>query len=132
MPVQRIVLVTTTSDDLSNGNPARGHKEVGRSTGHIMVTNLYTKIDRDPNRDKTLDWSNHSTTTGNVSASRRKTNPSSRGHKDAKKLNGSVGIQNATRSLPGPNHLRTPETYLRQDHVVFGYELNCSVYCLEC
>ena len=28
--------------DLSNANPARGHKEVRRSTGHIMVTARYS------------------------------------------------------------------------------------------
>ena len=28
--------------DLSNANPARGHKEVLRSTGHLMVTTRYS------------------------------------------------------------------------------------------
>ena len=36
--------------DLSNASPARGHEEVRRSTGHIMVT----QTNRDPNRDKIL------------------------------------------------------------------------------
>ena len=39
--------------DLSNANPACGHKEVRRSTGHIMVTTRYSD-QRDPNRDKKL------------------------------------------------------------------------------
>ena len=44
--------------DLSNANPARGHKEVRRSTGHIVVTFRYTSTNRDPNRDKALVRSN--------------------------------------------------------------------------
>ena len=48
--IQRIVAteeatVTQTISyvDLSNANPARGHKEVRRSTGHIMRTPHYSK-----------------------------------------------------------------------------------------
>ena len=59
-PVTGIVLATeeTTvtqqvSPSLSNANPACGHKEVRRSTGHIMVTTRYS-ANRDPNRDKKL------------------------------------------------------------------------------
>ena len=49
--------------DLSNANPARGHKEVRRSTGHITVTARYEyskTSNRIPNRDsdKTLARSN--------------------------------------------------------------------------
>ena len=48
--IQRIVLATeetmvtqeVSHRDLSNTNPARGHKEVRWSTGHIMVTALYS------------------------------------------------------------------------------------------
>ena len=43
--------------DLPNANPACGHKEVRRSTGHIMVAAHYSN-DRDPNRDKSLARSN--------------------------------------------------------------------------
>ena len=39
--------------DLSNANPACGHKEVLRSTGHIIVKPA-TQTKRDPNRDKKL------------------------------------------------------------------------------
>ena len=47
--IQRVVLATVETmvtqqvshRDLSNTNPARGHKEVRWSTGHIMVTSLY-------------------------------------------------------------------------------------------
>ena len=46
--------------DLSNANPARGHKEVPRSTGHIVVTARYnTQTNRDKNRDDNLARSNH-------------------------------------------------------------------------
>ena len=41
--------------DLSNANPACLHKEVPRSTGHIVVTTRYSDqfyLNRDPNRDK--------------------------------------------------------------------------------
>ena len=47
--IQRILLATEETAtqrvrhiDLSNTNPARGHKEVRRSTGHIMVTTSYS------------------------------------------------------------------------------------------
>ena len=45
--IQRIVLATeettvTQVSHLSNANPACGHKEVRRSTGHIMVTTRYS------------------------------------------------------------------------------------------
>ena len=43
--------------DLSSASPSRGHiidREVRRSTGHIIVTILATKTNRDPNRDTTL------------------------------------------------------------------------------
>ena len=45
--IQRIVLAT---EETTAANRARGHKEVLRSTGHIMVTTRYSN--RDPNRDK--------------------------------------------------------------------------------
>ena len=62
--VQRTVLATEETTvtqqvshiDLSNANPACGHKDVGRSTGHIMVTTRYSdqQTNRDPNHGKKL------------------------------------------------------------------------------
>ena len=46
--IQRLALepdkptMTLQVSDLGNANPARGHKEVRRSTGHIMVTTRYS------------------------------------------------------------------------------------------
>ena len=41
--------------DLSNANPACGHREVRRSTGHIMVTTRYdTQTNRDPDHDNNI------------------------------------------------------------------------------
>ena len=47
--IQRFVLATVDTTvthksaiDLSNANPACGHKDVRRSTGHIMVTTIYS------------------------------------------------------------------------------------------
>ena len=57
--IQRIVLATeeTTvtqqvSKDLSNANPACGHKEVRRSTGHIIVTTRYSDQQGSKSRQK--------------------------------------------------------------------------------
>ena len=37
-----LLLLNESAIDLSNTNPDRGHKEVRRSTGHIMVTTRYS------------------------------------------------------------------------------------------
>ena len=50
---------------LSNADPARGHKEVRRSTGHIMGTARYSNQHRDPNSDKILARSNQPRTSKN-------------------------------------------------------------------
>ena len=47
---------------LSNDNSIRGHKEIRRVTGHIMVTTRRATHTKDPNRDKILARSNHPTT----------------------------------------------------------------------
>ena len=60
--VQRIVLATEETTviqqvshiDLSNANPACGHKEVRRSTGHIMVTTRYADQPGSKSRQKVL------------------------------------------------------------------------------
>ena len=61
--IQRIVLATeeTTVTQQVSHRPIKcrsrfcGHKEVRRSTGHILVTTRYdTQTKRDPNRDKTF------------------------------------------------------------------------------
>ena len=56
--------------DLSNANPARGHKEVRRSTGHIMVTTrcLNQKGSRSRQKPSQVQPTEN---TGNISASRR-------------------------------------------------------------
>ena len=40
--------------DLSNANPACGHKEVRRSTGHIMVTTRYSDQQGSKSRQKVM------------------------------------------------------------------------------
>ena len=60
--MQRIVLVTEETTvthnksaiDLSNVNPARGHKEVRKSTGHIMVTTRYSDQQRLKSRQNVM------------------------------------------------------------------------------
>ena len=39
---EKLRLYNKSAIDLSNVNPARGHKEVQRSTGHIIVTTRYS------------------------------------------------------------------------------------------
>ena len=50
--IQRIVLAT--EETTVTQQPTRDHKEVPRSTGHIVVTTRYLDQNRDPNRDETL------------------------------------------------------------------------------
>ena len=40
--------------DLSNANPACGHKEAGKSTGHIMVTTRYSNQEGYKSRQKVM------------------------------------------------------------------------------
>ena len=44
----------TSAIDLSNANPASGHKEVRRSTGHIMVTTRYSDHQGSKSRQKVM------------------------------------------------------------------------------
>ena len=44
----------TNTIDLSNANPACGHKEVRRSTGHIMVTTRYSDQQGSKSRQKVM------------------------------------------------------------------------------
>ena len=39
---------------LSNGNPVRGHEEVRRSTGHIMVATRYSDQHRSKSRQNVM------------------------------------------------------------------------------
>ena len=60
--IQRIVLATEETTvtqqvsliDLSNTNPACGHREVRRSTGHIMVTTGYSDQQGSKSRQKVM------------------------------------------------------------------------------
>ena len=60
--IQRIALATEETTvtqkvihkPLSNANPACGHKEVRRSTGHIMVTNRYSDQQGSKSRQKVM------------------------------------------------------------------------------
>ena len=56
--------------DLSNVNPARGHKEVRRSTGHIMVTIRYSSQQGSKSRQNVCQV-RPPENIGNLSASRR-------------------------------------------------------------
>ena len=63
--IQRIVLATEETTvtqqvhnksfiDLSNANPACGHEEVQRSTGHIIVTTRYLDQQGSKSRQKVM------------------------------------------------------------------------------
>ena len=59
--IQRIVLATEETTvtqqsaiDLSDANPARGHEEVPRSTGHIVVTARYSDQQGSKSRQKVM------------------------------------------------------------------------------
>ena len=77
--IQRIVLATEETTvtqqvshriDLSNANPARGHKQVRRSTGHIMVTTPYSNQQRSKSRQNPCQVQS-TENIGNLSTSRR-------------------------------------------------------------
>ena len=56
--LRRIWCVPTNNMD---GNPVRDHKEVPRSTGHIMVTTRYSDQQRSKSRQKVCDSTNNGT-----------------------------------------------------------------------
>ena len=52
---------STIPSNSMDANPARGHKEVPRSTGHIMVTTRYSDQQRSKSRSKVCDSTNNGT-----------------------------------------------------------------------
>ncbi|CAM9918724.1 unnamed protein product [Ascophyllum nodosum] len=70
--------LNTSVIHLSNANPARGHKEVRRSTGHIMVTARYSNQLGSKLRQNTCQVQSPENT-GNLSASTRCVKKSKRG-----------------------------------------------------
>ena len=52
---------STIPSNNMDANPVRGHKEVPRSTGHIMVTTRYSDQQRSKSRQKVCDSTNNGT-----------------------------------------------------------------------